>query len=331
MKAIDPSDLIGSTHGFLHVDLFLEIRLYVYGKDERRKRKDYWYKCTCVCGNVIEVKRAYLLNGHTKSCGCRWKPTGKENWRWAGHGEISGAVWSSIRTRARIRKIPLEVTIEEIWDLFLAQERRCALTGQLLVFASDDVGRTASLDRKDSALGYTLDNVHWVHKDVNQAKMDLSVANFLELCAAVTRHHEVQRISQSVEALRGQSYSVKERAQMIPAMRQVADRFYYSAQQTKCHGFLEFCGLMNEYIKLCQQAHDAGIDFTNTNVHSGLPLPMETYNAAYMAEKIGCIFGPTLHTNQAVMVAFLSKLGFEIEPPPVEEDEAYVAPGNGTP
>jgi len=29
-----------------------------------------WWKCTCDCGKVTEVRGAVLRNGHTKSCGC---------------------------------------------------------------------------------------------------------------------------------------------------------------------------------------------------------------------------------------------------------------------
>ena len=31
--------------------------------------------CKCDCGNEIVTRRAYLKNGHTKSCGCFWKNT----------------------------------------------------------------------------------------------------------------------------------------------------------------------------------------------------------------------------------------------------------------
>ena len=38
--------------------------------------------------------------------------------------------------------------------------------------------KTASLDRIDSSKGYTEDNIQWVHKDVNQMKMDLPEQRF---------------------------------------------------------------------------------------------------------------------------------------------------------
>lgn len=105
-------------------------------------------------------------------------------------------------------------------------------------------------------------------------------------------------------------YSAEERAPMLPKMHAASDAFYRAATQIGCHPFIEFTGVMNEYIKLCEQAHAAGIDFTNANVHSGQALPMGPHNAAYLAEKLGCILGPTLHTDPEVRKAFLTGLGF---------------------
>jgi len=66
---------------------------------------------------------------------------------------------------------------------------------------------------------------------------------------------------------------------------------------------------MNEYIKICRQAADAGIDFTQANTHSGVPLPMHDFEALYLAEKLNCILGPALGAMKpALRDAFLTKL-----------------------
>jgi len=80
---------------------------------------------------------------------------------------------------------PFEITIEAVWDLFLAQNRKCALSGLPLKFGSGNKGN-ASLDRIDSTKGYTLGNVQWVDKDVNKMKMDLSQPYFIELCRRIS-------------------------------------------------------------------------------------------------------------------------------------------------
>jgi hypothetical protein len=116
---------------------------------------------------------------------------------------------------------------------------------------------------------------------------------------------------------RDEVYSAEERAPMLPRMRAASAAFYRAAVQIGCHPFIEFAGLMNEYIKLCEQAHEAGIDFTNTNAHSGNALPMQDYNVRYLAEKLECIYGPTLQQNAKLRQEFLAGLG--LLPAPKEE------------
>lgn len=35
-----------------------------------RGSSEVWWTCRCDCGNIIDVKRRYLRNGDSKSCGC---------------------------------------------------------------------------------------------------------------------------------------------------------------------------------------------------------------------------------------------------------------------
>lgn len=98
------------------------------------------------------------------------------------------------------------------------------------------------------------------------------------------------------------------RALMLKDMQRVSDAVYSRAITIGNHAFIEFVGLMNEYIKMCAESQKQGIDFTNTNVHSGHALPMATFNASYIGEKLGCIFGPSLQHPEN-RVAFLAAAG----------------------
>jgi hypothetical protein len=89
----------------------------------------------------------------------------------------------------------------------------------------------------------------------------------------------------------------KERAHLeavIFKMRQASHNFYGAACASGNHAFIEFCGLMNEYIKACELALQEGIDFTMLNKHCGEHLPFKPYFADYLGEKLGCIYGPEL-------------------------------------
>lgn len=86
-------------------------------------------------------------------------------------------------------------------------------------------------------------------------------------------------------------YTPEEQLLMIAMMRSASNAFYVGAQLTGNHAFLEFTGLMNEYISLCEQARAEGIDFTTANVHGGVHLPFKPYHLAYLNEKLECIYG----------------------------------------
>jgi len=82
-----------------------------------------------------------------------------------------------------------------------------------------------------------------------------------------------------------------ERAQALHTMAEATRIFYSIATRIGNHPFIEFCGLMNEYIKACESAHAKGIDFSDCNAHSGHLLPLAPYEIAYINEKLECIFG----------------------------------------
>ena len=84
--------------------------------------------------------------------------------------------------------------------------------------------------------------------------------------------------------------TASERVTAIAAMREASAIFYANAASTRNHTFIEFCGLINEYIKSCEIAHEKGIDFSDCNAHSGRNLPMEPYMIDYVNDKLGCIF-----------------------------------------
>mgnify|MGYP000275789987 CR=1 FL=1 len=87
-----------------------------------------------------------------------------------------------------------------------------------------------------------------------------------------------------------------ERAMMLRRMREASAVFYGLAVQAQCHPFIEFAGLMNEYIKCCEEAHAKGIDFAACNKHAGQHLPMPGHSVDYVNEKLECIF-----TGRSVM------------------------------
>lgn len=101
---------------------------------------------------------------------------------------------------------------------------------------------------------------------------------------------------------------------MVHKMRGVSNSFYFQAIHTGVHPFIEFCGLMNKYIDVCRNAAEDEIQFPFANEHSGMPLPVETHDLEYLAEKLRCIFGPVIDANPEAKEVFARKLlGMESE------------------
>lgn len=153
--------------------------------------------CLCDCGNYIVRTSTSMKRSKFSSCGC-WHREGADNPLYKGVGEISGNWFHSVihraasgrKSRYAIEK-KLEIDIQFIWDLFLKQGRKCALSGIVLSFPKsgnkeDMKASTASLDRIDSLKGYTKDNVQWVHKDINRMKNIYSQEYFINMCKAVS-------------------------------------------------------------------------------------------------------------------------------------------------
>ena len=88
-----------------------------------------------------------------------------------------------------------------------------------------------------------------------------------------------------------------ERDIALQRMDEAIKRFYSAAVQIGNHPFIEFAGVMTAYLKSCQRAHDAGIDFTECSQHAGKPLPMEGFEVAYLNEKLDCIFDGRLRAS----------------------------------
>jgi hypothetical protein len=93
-------------------------------------------------------------------------------------------------------------------------------------------------------------------------------------------------------------HTTDEREDMLAQMRAASNLFYVMATRAGCHPFIEFAGLMNEYIQVCERAHKLGVDFAMCNKHTGENLPLKPYEVAYIQEKLECIFTGRLFVSE---------------------------------
>lgn len=87
---------------------------------------------------------------------------------------------------------------------------------------------------------------------------------------------------------------------VLDAMERASSAFYRDAQRTGCHAFIELTGLINEYIRMCEDRLRSGGSFLQLNVHTGEHLPLPRYREAYIAEKLECIYGRTAFRPKGV-------------------------------
>lgn len=155
----------------------------------------------CECGKEKFTHSCNLKVGAIQSCGClrrekqrekRSKQVNNLSPSWKGFGEISGKYFNRMKSRAiEERNLDFSISIEYTWNLFLKQNRKCALSGIDLMFNQSikDTTGTASLDRIEPSQGYIEGNVQWVHKEINEMKWDKTQTDFIDFCRLVANNH----------------------------------------------------------------------------------------------------------------------------------------------
>ena len=145
-------------------------------------------KCKCDCGNVRNVSCYTLIKGTSTQClTCGNSLKKDKNPSWKGFGDIPGKLISKLKRDAKTRGLEFNITIEDLDKKIKSQKYKCALTGVEL--STNYKSMTASVDRIDSSIGYVIDNIQWVHKDINMMKRNHSEEYFINLCKMVVDYH----------------------------------------------------------------------------------------------------------------------------------------------
>lgn len=168
------------------------------------------WKCRCDCGKECIRGNEHLFNVFrkgitTSSCGCHQYDAlkGDNNTGWSGCGDLSGQYYASIKCRAKQKSknrengIEFNVSIEYLWQLFLDQNAKCAISGLPIALSKSRKtkearkSQTASLDRIDCNKGYVEGNVQWVHRDINLMRNTMSIELFKKYCKNVVDYNNL--------------------------------------------------------------------------------------------------------------------------------------------
>lgn len=162
--------------------------------------KSGMFECLCDCGTVQNVRIYDILNKKTtgcnscskeirsKNCGKYKRKLGKDNYKFTGYEKITGYQWCVIKINAKKRNIDFDLDIKDAYELLVKQDFKCKLSGLDIELSKGFKKKswTATLDRIDSKKGYTIDNVQWLHKDINTMKWAFSQEQFLNYCKIIT-------------------------------------------------------------------------------------------------------------------------------------------------
>lgn len=140
------------------------------GKSQSYLRKNY-------------AEESLRLGKLCKSCSNKKTDNSHRGW----HRGIRVSWFNKFKTGAETRGIPWDLDIDYIADIMEQQDFKCALTGWNIEFPEygHPVYAPASIDRLDSAFGYSRGNVQLVARKVNMMKQKYSQDEFIEVCKAV--------------------------------------------------------------------------------------------------------------------------------------------------
>lgn len=183
-----------------------------------KNRKSY-YLVKCSCGREQYVRADILKRGQAKRCRycsnlIKYNKNvalglidhkGYSEGKHKGCGDLTLTFLYRIKLGAKSRGIEWNdnLTIEYLWNLFLKQGRKCALSGldiSLRKDANTPINNkkhnldyttfTASLDRIDSNKPYEIGNVQWVHRNVNIMKNSFSQEYFIQMCNLISHANQ---------------------------------------------------------------------------------------------------------------------------------------------
>lgn len=135
---------------------------------------------------IYRLLKKYNIEPHKDRTGVP-QPNAKK------YGELHQSYLYLLKSRATRRNLDFNLNGEYLWQLFINQNRKCALSGMDIKMpktwgAKTKTDMTASIDRIDCSKGYIKGNVQWVHKTVNYMRMDLEISEFIQICKKVANH-----------------------------------------------------------------------------------------------------------------------------------------------
>ncbi len=168
-------DLSGKTFSYLKVI-----------KYELRKG----WLCECECGKTSYVKGWSLVNGLTKSCGCKSYILNAKAHLLPDNMSFVNKLYSIYKRGAESRKLIFNLSLEQVKEL---TSQNCFYCGSPPIEKShmkrkyfDNNFKSNGIDRKDNTVGYTPNNSVSCCKICNKAKCNMKYDEFINWLDAIS-------------------------------------------------------------------------------------------------------------------------------------------------
>lgn len=130
-----------------------------------------------------------------RPCGHKFGTVEQKELKARRHPYMSSLVLSKLRGGAKKRNLEVKITIDDIWDVHLRQDKKCAISGVPVSFPTSNkeyisYSAVASVDRIDSSKGYTIENIQIVHKQINIMKQSMSDRDFINWCRIIYSYNK---------------------------------------------------------------------------------------------------------------------------------------------
>lgn len=152
------------------------LKLHVY-----RNADDKWCSMCTSCGcEQVYSRRQHAIRSSRFDIKCNRCAIKTVKFSRSNTVSPQQRMYNKAKLYADMRDIPWHLTVEDMFSNF---KPVCALSGMPISIDYDNT--TASLDRIDSTLAYTVDNIQWLHKDINMLKNKYSQHKFIEMCIMI--------------------------------------------------------------------------------------------------------------------------------------------------
>ena len=162
-------------------------RLLVTKQSDKRLIGAVCWECVCDCGNKCIVSGVNLRTGNTTSCGCYNLEKIKESNTLSSDEAVVYHKYSGYKYRAERKGWVFELTIPQFSALLLSDCHYCGIKPQPFVLRTHSLDING-IDRKNSDIGYTIDNCVPCCADCNFLKRDIPYNNFISVIKQISNN-----------------------------------------------------------------------------------------------------------------------------------------------